>query len=104
MIKLVFSIFLGSPLQISVCKYRKFYLTHYFPSTSSFWIPLFLPDFCQFGFENEAAGFRPDRMGQNFKPGEPDRLQKICPVPTLSHSNATTESFVTFRLHSVVPP
>jgi hypothetical protein len=45
----------------------KIYLIHYFPSTNSFVVPLFLPDFCQFDFENEPAEFRPDRT-------EPDRL------------------------------
>jgi hypothetical protein len=44
---------------------------------------LFLPDFCQFDFKDEPAGFRPDRTGQVFKPAGPDRIQKTCPVPTL---------------------
>jgi hypothetical protein len=34
---------------------------------------LVLPDFCQFGFKNEPAGYWPDRTGQNFEPAGPDR-------------------------------
>jgi hypothetical protein len=34
---------------------------------------LVLPDFCQFDFKNEPAGYWPDRTGQNFEPAGPDR-------------------------------
>jgi hypothetical protein len=44
----------------------------------------FLSDFCRIGVKNDPAGFRPDQTGQILKLAGPDRMQKICPVPTLS--------------------
>ena len=73
-------------------KISKIWSRHHLKSTSCVCVPLFSPDFRRFGFENERAGYRPDRTGQIFRPAGPDRLQKICPVPPLYFSLNISES------------
>jgi hypothetical protein len=59
---------LGSVLQISTCKYRKFYLASILRQQVIF-SSIFFANFRQFGLENKPAGR--------------DRFETICPVPPL---------------------